>query len=308
MALILLGVIGNQISVMAWKNERTSVVSSVQNAIDEGDYDKALTIASPHAFRDDAELNNLVEKAETLKKQAAERARQEKIDQLVAEIKISEGDDRLSKLEQLVQLDPNTKEFPDELAAIRDKIKKRELAAKAKREAERQAELKRKEEARKEQVRLEMEARLAEFKWRYQVSNDQLTSKPTYIAWVKSLNQVNFDFPYQGIQRGELMLRTHPQHGKDLILQVQKGQMLVRSYENTTVKVVFDNGSPITYRVVGPSDHGTKSLFFRDYHGFVSRMLKAKKVKVSVPFYQQGNVVFEFNVSDFDSDKYLGKK
>jgi hypothetical protein len=104
------------------------------------------------------------------------------------------------------------------------------------------------------------------------------------------------------------MLRTHPQYGKDLILKVEKGQMLVQSYQDTNVKVVFDGGSPISYRVVGPEDHSTTSLFFRDYQGFVGKMMKAKTVKIAVPFYQQGNVVFEFNVSDFDSDKYLDKK
>lgn len=306
-AMVLLGILGNFLSEQEWKRERASIVSSVEQAVDSGDYEKALSIAASHKSRNDPELNTLVAKAQDLKREELERLRQEKIAALIAEIGTTEGDDREAKLEQLLRLDPDTKEFPDELASVRAKIKQREEEERAKREAERQAELERKEEARQEQARLAMEAKLAEFKWRYQVSNDQLTSKPTYIAWVKSLNQVSFDFPYQGIQRGQLMLRTHPQHGKDLILQVEKGQMLVRSYEDTSVKVVFDDGSPISYRVVGPADHGTTSLFFRDYHGFVGRMLKAKKVKISVPFYQQGNVVFEFNVSDFDSDRYLDK-
>ena len=150
--------------------------------------------------------------------------------------------------------------------------------------------------------------RMAEFKWNYQVSEDELTSKPTYVAIVKIINQVSFGFPYEGAQRGELMLRTHPQHGKDLILSVEKGQMLVRSHEDTTVEVVFDQGNPISYRVAGPADHSTTSLFILSYQGFIESMLKAKKVKISVPFYQQGNVVFEFNISEFDSDKYLNKK
>jgi hypothetical protein len=150
--------------------------------------------------------------------------------------------------------------------------------------------------------------RMAEFKWKYHVTTDELTSKPTYLAVVKSINQVSFDFPYKGAQRAELMQRTHPQHGKDLILRVEKGQMLVRSYEDTTVEVVFDQGTPISYRVAGPADHSTTSLFIRDSQGFIESMLKAKKVKISVPFYQQGNVVFEFNVSDFESDRYLNKK
>lgn len=63
----------------------------------------------------------------------------------------------------------------------------------------------------------------------------------------------------------------------------------------------------VNYNVIGPSDHGTTSLFIRDYHGFVRQMLKARTVKLSVPFYQQGNVVFEFGVSDFDSAQYLNE-
>lgn len=147
--------------------------------------------------------------------------------------------------------------------------------------------------------------RMAEFKWKYHVTKDELTSSSIYFAVVKSINQVSFNFPYEGVQRGKLIQRTHPQHGKDLILQVEKGQMLVRSYEDSTVEVVFDQGSPISYRVSGPADHSTTSLFITDSQGFIESMLKAKKVKLSVPFYQQGNVVFEFNVSEFDSDSYL---
>jgi hypothetical protein len=157
------------------------------------------------------------------------------------------------------------------------------------------------------ELKARKETKPAELSWSYQVLKDDLTSKPAYAAWVMSINEVNFDFPHQGAQRGQLSLRMHPQYGKGVSLSVRRGQMLVRSYEDTTVKVVFDSGSPATYEVTGPSDHSSNYLFFRDYNGFVERMTKARKVKISVPFYQQGDVVFEFNVSDFDSKKYLRK-
>ena len=239
--------------------------------------------------------------------EARERARREQVERLVADIENSQGNEREAKLEQLLVLAPETQLFPDELPAIREKVMEREREAQAKREAERQAELERKELERKEQERQALEAKLAKFKWQYQVSKDQLTGKPTHLAWVESINQVNFGFPYQGPQRGQLMLRIHPQHGKDLILRVERGQMLVRSYESTKVKAVFDAGNPETYAVVGPADHGTTTMFFRDYDGFTARMREAKKVKISVPFYQQGSVVFEFNVSEFDADKHSAK-
>lgn len=314
-AVILLGVVGNFSSDRKWKNDRPNIVRSVEQAVEGGDYNRAILLADPHQSRNDPELNALVAKARDLQREAAERAHLKLVARLVAEIHSAQGEEREKKLERLLGLEPNTKEFPEELTAIRERNKKREEEAAAKREAEHRAEVERWDRERAERdrelaerERVALEARLAEFKWKYQVTKDELTSKPTYLAVVPSINQINFDFPYQGAQRGTLMLRTHPQHGKDLIVQVEKGQMLVQSYQDTTVKVVFDGGSPISYRVVGPADHGSTSLFFRDYQGFVGKMLKAKTVKISVPFYQQGNVVFEFNVSDFDSDQYLDKK
>lgn len=91
-------------------------------------------------------------KAQELRWGAATRARQEKIAGLVAEIKAAEGDDRKAKLEKLLAFDPNTKEFSEELVAPREKIKQREQEARAKWEAQRQAEV-----AREEQSRIAME-------------------------------------------------------------------------------------------------------------------------------------------------------
>lgn len=311
---ILLGVTVDFIVEKTWKNERGEIIESVEEAVNSGDYARALSQAEIHDWRNDPELNALAEKARELKTVDLERKRQKRIDNLIIEIGDSKDDVREEKLEELLRLDPGTEAYPEEITKIREIIEQRremiiqrETEAKAKREAEHQEKIKRKKEAQEERARLEKEARLAKFKWKYRAVEDKLTSKTIYLAWVRSLNQVNFDFPYRGLQRGELGLETHPEHGKNLFLRVEKGQMLVQSYESRIIRVVFDKDDPISYSVVGPSDYGTTSLFFEDYHGFVGRMLKAKTVKISVPFYQEGNVVFEFNVSDFDSDNYLGR-
>ena len=123
-----------------------------------------------------------------------------------------------------------------------------------------------------------------------------------------STNMVKFEFPYNGLQRGTLLLRTHPKSGKDVILSIERGQFLVRSYEDSKALVRFDDGEPIGYAVVGAEDHSTDMVFFRDYQSFVERMLKAKRVRVSVPIYRQGSPVFEFEVSGFDAEAYLEKR
>lgn len=301
-------VVTGYVSASRWEEKRPEVIRSLEQAINAGNYQQAFSIAQPYRSRGDAEINALISKAEDLQREAAERLRQGKIDLLVADLKTARGADREEKLRRLLELAPSLPEFAEEFAALREKARKQYEEANAREEAERKATVERAERAKQEQFRASMEAALAEFKWKYRVFDDALTSKPVRQATVMSINRINFTFPYHGEQRGELMLRTHPQHGKDLIFRIQRGQILVNSFQDSTVKVVFDDGSPITYQVVGPADHGTTSLFIRDYHGFVERMLKAKKLKMAVPFYQQGEVVFEFNVMGFDADQYLGKR
>lgn len=141
--------------------------------------------------------------------------------------------------------------------------------------------------------------------WRFDHSDYEMSKGRIHHAATTSSNTVNFGFPYGGAQRGTLFLRTHPKYGKDVVLSIERGQFLVRSYEDSKALVRFDDGDPITYTVVGAEDHSTTSVFFRDYQGFVSKMLKAKRVRISVPVYQQGSPVFEFDVSGFDSRSYL---
>lgn len=141
--------------------------------------------------------------------------------------------------------------------------------------------------------------------WRYRHSDHDMSQGRIQRAYTQSLNTVNWGFPYNGAQRAELMLRTHPEYGKDIIVSIPKGQFLVRSYEDTKARVRFDEGKARTYSIVGAEDHSSNIAFFRDYHGFVGKMLKAKKVRISIPVYRQGSPVFEFDVSNFSTKEYL---
>jgi hypothetical protein len=52
----------------------------------------------------------------------------------------------------------------------------------------------------------------------------------------------------------------------------------------------------------------TETLFIRNYNGFVKKMLEAKRVRIAANIYHQDAPVFEFDVSDFDQEKYKPKK
>ena len=140
--------------------------------------------------------------------------------------------------------------------------------------------------------------------WHYNVTEDAMTGKKRFTAMVESSNTVAFGFPYGGDQRGRLTLRTDPQHGKDVIFRIERGQILCPSYEGCRVQVRFDENKPIRFEASGAADHSTDVVFIDDYTGFISRLKKAKRVRIAVNIYQNGAPAFEFDVSGFDSKKY----
>jgi len=143
--------------------------------------------------------------------------------------------------------------------------------------------------------------------WLYSSNDDPMAKGKSYFAMVLSTNTVSFKFPYNGDQRGRLTIRTHPRHGKDVILVIDKGQFLCRSYEDCDVLVRFDDGTAQKFAGVGPSDNSSTSVFIRNYDRFLTAMKKANTVRISTEVHQEGSPVFEFDVSGFDENKYLEK-
>lgn len=135
--------------------------------------------------------------------------------------------------------------------------------------------------------------------WNYQDYQDELTGKKILTAWVKSENTVTFGFPYQGEQRGRLEFRKHPKYGKDVLLQIERGQF-VCGIDQCTVAVRFDDGAVQQFSAGTPDDNSTETLFIRNYSRFVSQAAKAKRVVISATVYQEGDRAFTFNVSGLD--------
>lgn len=143
--------------------------------------------------------------------------------------------------------------------------------------------------------------------WKYYKGEDLMSKGTIYYSETKSTNSVNFDYPYSGAQHGTLILRTHPRYGKDLILSIDKGQFLCRSYSGCKVLIRFDEGSAVSYSAAEPQDNSSNIIFIKNYSNFAGNMLKAKKVRISADVYQEGSPVFEFNVDGFDVSKYRPK-
>lgn len=133
--------------------------------------------------------------------------------------------------------------------------------------------------------------------WAYDSYKDEMSGVTVKTAKAKSLNDVEFGFPYQGKQSGTLYLRNHPRHGKEVIFTIEKGQ-IVCQVSTCQINVKFGEGKPSTMQANRPADHSSTVLFIGGHDRFVSNLKKVKEVRIEVPFYREGVRVFTFDVSD----------
>jgi hypothetical protein len=153
-----------------------------------------------------------------------------------------------------------------------------------------------KRRAQEVEAKQEQEALALGLRWQYDESSEKMGRGTVKEATVRSLNEIQFGFPYSGAQRGTLHLRIHPKYGKDVMISIEKGQFLCGIYD-CQVAVRFDNGKAQNFSAVAPADHSTTMLFIRGYDRFLAGARKAKKVYIEAQFFQQGMRVFEFAIS-----------
>lgn len=139
--------------------------------------------------------------------------------------------------------------------------------------------------------------------WLYASHDDEMSGKASKSASVLSTNQFEFDFPYQGKQRARLTIRRHPRWGNDVIFAIEKGQILCHSYSRCSINIRFDDNPPRRLNGNEPADNSSETVFIPGYNDFVTRLSRAKKLRVEVEIYQQGNLVAEFDVEGFDASK-----
>lgn len=145
--------------------------------------------------------------------------------------------------------------------------------------------------------------------WQYSDTADPMGRGAVKSATIATTNQVQFRFPYQGIQRATLTLRIHPQYGRDIILDLDRAHFLCSSIDGCQVAVRFDKGKSVSYSALPPEDHSTDTLFIRNYSRFIASLKRATKLFIEAQFYQDGVRIFEFDVAGLVwEQKPLAKK
>jgi hypothetical protein len=135
--------------------------------------------------------------------------------------------------------------------------------------------------------------------WVYRETTDQMTGKTIRTAVIESQNTINLDFPYQGSQHARLLVRNHPQHGLDVIFQIEKGQLLCHdSFGECSVVVRFDKEKPANVRFNISADNDSTVIFVANGTKFFSRLKTAKEVAIQPIIYQGGSPTLIFNTAN----------
>jgi hypothetical protein len=194
---------------------------------------------------------------------------------------------RLEKAaEDGAKLDAQLKEQKARLDALNSKGGTAPLVLKAEKQS-------REDTAKAELERLEA----ALYEWEYDTRIDQMTGTQTRLAHLRSPSQFEFAFPYGGGSHGSLMIRQRKKDGLSVLFSISKGQIVCPM--SCTVRVRFDEKSPMTFTGTPPADHSSESLFLSPASKFVSELGKAKKTLVEVSYYQSGSRASEFKTEGF---------
>jgi hypothetical protein len=134
--------------------------------------------------------------------------------------------------------------------------------------------------------------------WEYTTEKDEMRDSKNRYATLISDNYAMFDAPYDGGSSLSITVRYMKKYGTDVMLQINPGQFNGNEYEGTNyVTVRFDGGSPRRYTFNESDDGSPDVIFINKKSDFIARCKKAKSLKIEAPFYQEGNVVFNFKVN-----------
>ncbi len=137
-------------------------------------------------------------------------------------------------------------------------------------------------------------------RWNYESYPDKKGGGQILAATLVSRNTVEFNSPYEGAQHATLTLFKHPKYGNEVLLSIEKGRFLTGvpgAYGN----VRFDNRPVIEFPIEAPADHKLTHVVLKGYDEFVTEMKNSSKIRIEVPFKDEGTHVFEFNVAGLKS-------
>lgn len=131
--------------------------------------------------------------------------------------------------------------------------------------------------------------------WKYTTHKDEFEETALTIASTKSVGTINLDFPYDGPQKPELIVRSDGE-----VLLLLRGQFMSEDYDNKSVRIKFDAEEPYHVFYSEPSDNSSGVIFLKNVY---EKIFTAKKVMIKALVYGNGHQTMTFNVSGLNKSK-----
>lgn len=135
-------------------------------------------------------------------------------------------------------------------------------------------------------------------KWTESTSKDEMTDETNVWSTLTSDNVFEFQFPYDGGSRLTINVRYRKQDGNQVILSINKGQLLPSDYNGNNVVVRFDDDAPMTFTTKESADYNSNLLFLNNPQKFINKAKTAKKIKIQVPVFEEGQPLFQFEPAE----------
>jgi len=146
-------------------------------------------------------------------------------------------------------------------------------------------------------------------RWQYSVTKDQMDGRVTRSAIIYSENNEQFQFPYAGGSRGWILIRNTDPGGKgryQVYFGVTKGQISGMNADGGVLRERFDN-SPVKYATfsIAADDNSAVSLSgtLGRNKNYFTRLLSGKNLLIEAPIYNQGDVIFRFNIAGLNGSR-----
>lgn len=137
--------------------------------------------------------------------------------------------------------------------------------------------------------------------WQYSTTYDKMDDRTDYFARCVSTNEAEFEFPYQGGSRFIITIRNQGKDN-DVMIYVTRGQFM-GSVLGGQLKVKFDKNKPEKYAYQAPTDASSDVIFVSSADKFINKLKTSQKLMVETEFYNEGNVIMEFDISGLKWEK-----
>tara|TARA_R110002051_G_scaffold297564_2_gene363963 strand:+ start:20743 stop:21333 length:591 start_codon:yes stop_codon:yes gene_type:complete len=138
--------------------------------------------------------------------------------------------------------------------------------------------------------------------WAYSSDVDEMDGNTNYFCVTTSINQLDFEFPYNGGSNGYITIRN--MDGVNTIaISVDKGQFQTSFGNSEHLRIKFDDEELRKYSFSSAADGSMNVIFPSQSNSLIKKLKEAKTVKIEAPFYNEGRQVLNFNIDGLVWDK-----